>query len=114
MRAVINRSWTRETAFVTKGTARGKTRKWSLWCPKSYGMIGRKMDASTLERCIIIQMKKKLPSEQVEKLPPADAPEFDRLRQKCLRWSTDNKEAIAGAMANMTEGFGGFQNRASD
>jgi hypothetical protein len=53
MRSVINKSWTKNTAFVTKGTARGRTRRWSIWCPKAFGMIGRRMDASTIERCII-------------------------------------------------------------
>jgi hypothetical protein len=114
MRSVINKSWTKNTAFVSKGTARGKTRRWSIWCPKAFGMIGRKMDASTLERCIIIQMKKKLPTERAEKFRQEDNPEFDTLRRQCLRWTIEKMEAIKEAAARIPDGFGALENRAAD
>jgi putative DNA primase/helicase len=114
LRAVINSSWVKNTAFVTRGTARGKARRYTIWCPKAFGMIGRKMPASTLERCIIVEIKKKLPDEQVEKFRQVDRSEFEILRRQSLRWTADNMSDLRETASKLSDGFGGVYNRASD
>jgi hypothetical protein len=114
LRAVINASWVKNTAFVTRGTARGKARRYTIWCPKAFGMIGRKMPASTLERCITVEIKKKLPDERVEKFRQVDRSEFEILRRQSLRWTAENMSDLRETASNISDGFGDFYNRASD
>jgi hypothetical protein len=82
-RQVINSSWTKATAFVRRGV--GKHRKrYSTWCPKFFGMIGRKLPASTLQRCVVVPMSRNLPTERYEKFRNVDDPELAKLRSKCV------------------------------
>jgi putative DNA primase/helicase len=101
LRQVINSSWTKATAFVRRGVGMHRKR-YSTWCPKFFGMIGRKLPASTLQRCVVIAMSRNLPDEQYEKFRNVDDPELGELRAKCLRWSVDNMEAVRAAMAGTT------------
>ncbi len=114
LRSIINSSWTKNTAFVARGGGRGKVKRYTIWCPKAFGMIGRKMPASTLERCIVIEMTKKLPDEHVEKFRQADCSEFEQLRRKSLRWTAENMPELRDAATKISNGFGGLHNRAGD
>src|SRR5262249_11299785 len=70
------------------------TRLFSTFCPKAFGLIGQ-LTATLTDRSIVIPMRRKMPSEKAERLRRRDADEHVQLRQKCLRWATDNAEALA-------------------
>jgi Protein of unknown function (DUF3631) len=106
--AIINASWTKSTARKLIGDNHGKGRSYSIWCPKAFGMIGRKLPAATLSRCITIPTKRKLPFEQVEDFRQADDAELGELRRKCLRWTNDNMSTLKVAAAELPKQF---QNR---
>jgi hypothetical protein len=74
-------------------------------------MKGRKLPDTTLSRCIIIEMKRKKPSERAEHFRHIDDEGLAELRRKCLRWSIDNVEALRDAAPQMPAGF---DNRVGD
>jgi Protein of unknown function (DUF3631) len=107
---LINSSWLRTTAWKLIGGHRGKAQRLSTWCAKAFGMIGRKMPAATLSRCIIIRMRRKTDADQVEDFHQADDAGLEELRRKCLRWTDDNRESLKAALAGPKE----FLNRLGD
>jgi hypothetical protein len=86
------------------------TRLFSTWCPKAFGLIGQ-LTATLTDRSIVIPMRRKMPSEKAERLRRRDTAEHAELRRKCLRWATDNAEALAQATP---AGLPGLNDRAND
>jgi Protein of unknown function (DUF3631)/RepB DNA-primase from phage plasmid len=70
------------------------TRLFSTFCPKAFGLIGQ-LTATLTDRSIVIPMRRKMPTEKAERLRRRDTEEHGQLRQQCLRWGTDNAEALA-------------------
>src|SRR5262249_37402159 len=63
------------------------------------------------DRSIVIAMRRKMPSEKAERLRRRDTDEHAQLRQKCLRWATDNAEALKQAAPPM---LSALNDRAND
>jgi hypothetical protein len=70
------------------------TRLFSTFCPKAFGLIGH-LTATLTDRSIVIRMRRKRPSEKAERLRRRDNEAHAQLRRQCLRWGTDNAEALA-------------------
>jgi putative DNA primase/helicase len=70
-------------------------RRYSTYCPKAFGLIGR-LTATLMDRSIEIPMRRKL-AEKVERLRRRDNDDHARLRRLCCRWAQDNIEALAKA-----------------
>jgi hypothetical protein len=70
------------------------TRLFSTFCPKALGLIGQ-LTATLTDRSIVIPMRRKTPTEKAERLRRRDTEEHAQLRRQCLRWATDNAEALA-------------------
>ena len=68
-------------------------RRFSTYCPKVFGLIG-KLTGTLMDRSIEIAMRRKLPTDQVQRLRRKDKPEFAALRQQALRWAADNGKAL--------------------
>ena len=67
-------------------------RAFNCFCPKALAGIGRMAD--TIEdRSIIIEMRRRAPSEIVEQLRQ-DKLNLDYLQRLCARWSADNLQAL--------------------
>jgi putative DNA primase/helicase len=79
----------------------------SCWCPKAIARIGR-LPQTLADRCIVIVMQRKLPSERCERLRDIDAL---ALRRKCARFVVDHAEAIASAKPAVPQGL---NDRAAD
>lgn len=97
LRGLINSGHTRDAAFhlgcVPKGDDFVPVR-FSTWGPKILSGIGRIAD--TLEdRAVIVSMKRKRKQDQVERLRYRH--EFEELRRKILRWTTDHEQALRDA-----------------
>jgi Protein of unknown function (DUF3631)/RepB DNA-primase from phage plasmid len=76
------------------------TRLFSTFCPKAFGLIGQ-LTPTLTDRSIVIAMRRKMPSERAERLRRRDTEEHGQLRRQCLRWATDNAEALAQAAPPM-------------
>jgi hypothetical protein len=79
----------------TDAAAVGATRlvRFSCWCPKIMAAIGRLPD-TLADRCIVVRMQRKIPSETCERLKNLEA---TPLRRQCARFVQDHAEEIAGA-----------------
>src|SRR4030095_2623177 len=119
LRGILNSGYTRKTAYVVRVTAAqrspqappGATRettsgnpsstrlaRFPCWCPKAISAIGRLPD-TLADRCIVIRMRRKVTSEQCERLKHLQA---DPLRRRCARFVADHAAAIAAAGPNLT------------
>ena len=98
LRGIINAGHTRATAQVIRTVGeKHEPRIFSTWCAKLVALIGRLPD-TLMDRSIIIRMRRRTPSEQVERLRD------DRLKKICLshkrqlvRWATDHEETLKQA-----------------
>jgi putative DNA primase/helicase len=95
LRGVINSGHTRATAFVVRTEEIAGKRepvKFSTWAPKAIALIGG-LPSTIHDRAIGVPMRRKLPTESVEKLRQ-DKLDFEPLRRKIKRWSQDNVELL--------------------
>jgi hypothetical protein len=79
-------------------------RRYSTYCPKAFGIIG-KLTPTLMDRSIEIAMQRKTRLDKVERLGRRDNADYARLRQQCLRWASDNREALATITPQAPEGL---------
>lgn len=94
LRGIINSGHSKDTAFVirTVGDDHEPTR-FSTWCAKCMAGIGHLPD-TVKDRSIIVELRRKLTSEKVEKLRHIDDAIFEELVRKCARFAQDNMQAL--------------------
>lgn len=110
VRGIINSGHTRPTAYVIRvDPDTGEPMLFSTWAPKAIALIG-KLPATLHDRAIGIAMRRKFPTEKVEKLR-ADRIDLKLLQQQCRRWALDNLEKLRAADPVMPEGL---NDRAAD
>jgi hypothetical protein len=80
------------------------TRRFSTYCPKAFGLIG-KLTPTLVDRSICIPLDRKLRTDKVERLRRRDNDEFAQLRRRCLRWANDNAKALAQSPPMELEGL---------
>jgi hypothetical protein len=83
----------------------------TTFCPKCIGMVGRKLPATTLGRCILVELRRRKISEPIERFAHKDDTELAQLRSRLLRWAADGEEALRAATTPMPEAF---DNRRAD
>ena len=96
LRGILNSGHTRPAARVIRCEGEGKnirTRAFSTWAPKVIATI-RALADTLMDRSIILTMRRKGKGEKVERLRLRDSAEFSPLRQRALRWATDNSNAL--------------------
>ena len=71
--------------------------QYSCWCPKVMAAIGRLPDTLS-DRCIVITMQRKMPTEKCERLRNLDATDY---RQRCADFVRENSDAIADAQPDI-------------
>lgn len=110
IRGIINSGHTRPTAFVIRiDPDSGEPMRFSTWAPKAIALIG-KLPATLHDRAIGIAMRRKFPTEKVEKLRQ-DRIDLKPLQRQCLRWAMDNMETLRASDPAMPEGL---NDRAAD
>ncbi len=94
MQGVCNSGHAKNNAFVLRAT-KGETgiRRFSTWCPKVIAMIG-KHQGTQHDRSIIVEMRRRLPSEKVETVPSDILDRCNDIRRKCKRWVADNSDKL--------------------
>ena len=106
LRSVINSGHTRGQGVVRCAEPDFRPQWFKTFCPKAIGMVGRKLPATTLSRCIIVELRRRKVSEPItEKFEHKDNPELAQLRSRLLRWSIDNEDTLRGAKPSMPEAF---------
>ena len=75
-------------------------------------MIGLKLPAATLGRCIVVELRRrKLDDKALVKFTHVDDADLANLRSRLLRWSVDNQDSLRKADPPMPPGF---SNRRAD
>ena len=103
LRGIINSGHTRDTAFVIRTTGDDHTpTRFSTWGAKAIAGIGRLAD-TLMDRSIILELRRKLPTEQVERLRYAEPSLFPDLRSMLARFAEDCREAVRIARPALPE-----------
>jgi len=89
-RGILNAGFDKKNAvrWVCVGDDHTPT-PFSLWCPQVIAGIGNIAD-TVADRCLKIELKRKLRSETVIKLRRRGTGALDDLARKCARWANDN------------------------
>jgi hypothetical protein len=96
LNGIINAGHTRRTAYVIRTVKENddhKPKRFCVWSPQV--IAGIKNQRDTLEdRSICIEMRRKLPSESVRKIPINYFEQNQHIRRKCIRWAEDHIGAL--------------------
>lgn len=111
LRSVINSGHTRGQGVVKCVEPDFRPQQFKTFCPKAIGMVGRRLPASTISRCVIIELHRRKKEEPIEKFAHRDDSELADLRRRLRRWSVDNENALRDAKPLMPEEF---DNRRAD
>ena len=94
LRGVLNSGHTRRTAFVTRcNSETNEPERFSTWCPKAIALIG-KLPGTLDDRAIVVSLKRKLTTEQTQRLSLDFDDQWLELRQKCLKWANDSMATL--------------------
>jgi putative DNA primase/helicase len=103
LRGVINSGHTRSSAFVIRTVGdEHEPRRFSTWGAKAMALIGGMPD-TLADRAIVIELRRKLPSERVQKLRHARDGVLVDLARKLVRWTADNRGKIGTAQPAIPE-----------
>jgi putative DNA primase/helicase len=105
LRDVFNSGWTRGQGVIRCDPETNEPRMYSTFCPKAVAMKGRKLRDTTLSRCIIVELKRKLPTEKADDFEHVDDMELSDLRRQVARWANDNAAALRNATPDIPPGF---------
>jgi putative DNA primase/helicase len=94
LRGVINSGHTRQSAYVIRCVGDDhEPRQFSTWGAKALSGIGH-LPETIMDRAVILELRRKLPSESVTRLRHADPEVFKRLASKLARFAADSAHAI--------------------
>ena len=79
-------------------------RRYSTYCPKAFGLIG-KLTTTLMDRSIEIAMQRKTKLDKVDRLGRRDNDVCAKLRRRCLRWANDNRKALAAITPKAPDGL---------
>lgn len=97
LRGIINSGHSRSSAFVIRTVGDDfEPKSFSTWGAKAISGIGKLAD-TLMDRSIVLELRRKLPSEKVARLRYAAPDLFPCLASKLARFSHDGAEAIQNA-----------------
>lgn len=105
LRGVINSGHTRQSAFVWRNAVvndEHEPKQFSTWGAKALCGIGAQA-ATIMDRAIILELRRKMPHEQTERLRHADKTAFLEIRQKLARFAEDAGAIIEQARPTLPE-----------
>jgi putative DNA primase/helicase len=98
LRGIINSGHTRDSAYVIRTVGDTFTpTKFSTWGPKALSGIGHVAD-TLMDRAIILELRRKLSHENVDRLRYAEPELFENLAAKLSRFAIDYSEKVRQAM----------------
>lgn len=101
LRTILNAGVSRREAFAVRVVGdQYEPRKFSTFGPKAISLIGKLPD-TLADRSIPAFMRRKLPSEKVERLPERTLQNLSYLQRKAWTWAQDNIEELRQAEPEM-------------
>jgi putative DNA primase/helicase len=95
MAGILNSGQNRAAAYVLRNTGDDyEPRKFSTWAPKAIALI-KDLPATLEDRSILVQMRRRLPHEPIEKFRLDRVERFVDFRRKLVRWAADNEGIVA-------------------
>jgi putative DNA primase/helicase len=103
LRGVINSGHTRTSAYVIRTVGDDhEPRQFSTWGAKALSGIGS-LPETIMDRAVILELRRKLPSESVGRLRHAPSDLFPALARKLARFAHDNEHSIRAARPALPE-----------
>jgi len=103
LRGVLNSGHTRDSAYVIRTAGEDfKPIKFNTWGAKAIAGIGHVAD-TLMDRAIMLELRRKLPHEKVERIRQADPSLFDDLRSKLARFAEDFSEQVRQARPQLPQ-----------
>lgn len=103
LRGIINSGHTRQTAYVWRSVGEEhEPMQFSTWGAKALCGIGTQA-ATIMDRSIVLELRRKLDHERVERLRHADKSLFLEIRQKLARFALQAGESIEKARPSLPE-----------
>jgi len=97
LRGLINSGHTRDSAYVIRTVGDNFTpTTFNTWGAKALAGIGHLAD-TLMDRAIVLELRRKLPHEKVERIRQAESGLFDELRSKLARFAEDYREQVRQA-----------------
>ena len=97
LRGILNSGHSKATAYVVRTVGEEhEAHLFKTFCPKVVALIGN-LPSTIEDRSIVIQLRRKTPSEGVEHLRADRLEEFASLRSQAARWAEDNAPFLTGA-----------------
>lgn len=94
LRGILNCGHTRDSAYVIRTVGdTHEPKRFNVWGCKAIAGIGHLAD-TLMDRSIVLELRRKLPHESVERLRHAEPELFDVLAAKLARFAEDNLEAV--------------------
>jgi Protein of unknown function (DUF3631) len=109
LRGILNAGHTRGLAYVLRNVRVGggyEPRRFSVWGPKALAAIGR-LPGTLDDRSITIKMRRRKKNEKIDRVRlDRLRVELRPLRERCLRWATDNAPALRALDPRVPDGLG--------
>lgn len=103
LRGVINSGHTRQSAYVIRNVGDNhEPKQFSTWGAKAISGIGGLSD-TLMDRAIVLNLRRKLPHEKVERLRHVEKGLFEVLASKLARFALDAGEEIGMAKPELPE-----------
>jgi putative DNA primase/helicase len=97
LRGLLNSGHTRDSAYVIRTVGDNFTpTKFSTWGAKALAGIGHVAD-TLMDRAVILELRRKLPHEKVERMRQAEPGLFDGLQAKLARFAEDYSDKVRQA-----------------
>jgi len=97
LRGLLNSGHTRDSAYVIRTQGDNFTpTKFTTWGAKALAGIGQLSD-TLMDRAVILELRRKLPHEEVERIRDAEPDLFDVLRTKLARFAGDYRDRVRQA-----------------
>jgi len=94
LRGLINCGHTRDSAFTFRCTGDDHVpTKFNLWGAKALSGIGHVAD-TLMDRALILELRRKLPHEKVERIRHAEPTLFQDISSKLARFAADNRDCV--------------------
>lgn len=94
LRGIINSGHTRDSAYVIRTVGDNFIpTKFNTWGAKAIAGIGHVAD-TLMDRAVILELRRKLPHEEVDRLRYAEPNLFNNLRSKLARFAKDHNEQV--------------------
>jgi len=101
LRGLLNAGHTRDSAYVVRLVGDSHTpAKFNVWGAKALAGIGH-LAETLMDRAIVLELRRKLPTESVERQRHAEPGLFDGLAAKLARFAADFSDQVQGARPDL-------------